>query len=245
MSGNCYKLAESKNFLYNSTVIIEHGTLEKPQPTAAVIFLKTCQLFIAMLNSWYVTWQRSVKNLIVFRPSKLLLMVKLKLLESRSIRKFGWNMGFSWRLILPLKRSFSHQRIFTIWKSLAILKWRNFSTHIGLFWRRWNPQQVWEIRNFQFISDFKADSYWATTRRWESKIKSLFLAKPLGRCLKFSKQPQIFSNVSRRPYVTLKFHAKSVFFWAHELMVSCACVKNQFFSLLNRAHQIGSRSKLD
>ena len=35
----------------------------------------------------------------------------------------------------------------------------------------------------------------------------------------------------------LKFHAQSVFFWAHELMNSCAYVKNQFLSLLNRAYQ--------
>ena len=42
-----------------------------------------------------------------------------------------------------------------------------------------------------------------------------------------------------------KFCALSVFFWAQKTINLCARLENQFLSLLNRAYQIASRSKLD
>ena len=61
-----------------------------------------------------------------------------------------------------------------------------------------------------------------------------FSEKGLSGSFKVTKGQNFFSLNSLRKY---EFHAQSVFFWAHELMNSCAYVKNQFLSLLNRAYQ--------
>ena len=62
-------------------------------------------------------------------------------------------------------------------------------------------------------------------RIWRSNLNNRF-SDPIFLFKKLKSKWNLISEIQWK----VKFHAQSVFFWAHEFINSCACVKNQFFS---------------